>query len=593
MGHRRLAVVDLSAAAAQPMCWNSGGRCGSGEGVIVYNGELYNDAELRRELTRLGVVFQTLSDTETVAAALGVWGVAAIGRLRGMFALAWVDLAKRRMVLARDPLGIKPLYYTRTSNAGASQIAFASAVNVAVRMAEMGGVSPRPDMGAVSAYLTTIRTTLGERTLFEGVRVVLAGQVLEFDLSKSELPMSRVTVLPCDDGAGAGAGGHRAEARSHSGDIRAVIEDSVRRHLRSDVPLCCLLSGGLDSSIICSIASKQRSGDGTPPEALRTYCAGAIVADDTGGDSADFAFAALMAEKLGATHHPAEVSAEMFIERWSDMVARLGTPLSTPNEVAINEVARMLRREGNVVALSGEGADELFGGYLAPMMSAARYVAAASNGSADVSPGVFHLREAAWIPVEAKSAILNGPVLRACEGDAGLIDEYERTFAQVHEPFAEGTNAPDNQLQAHLRFIRKINLVGLLHRLDSATMLEGVEGRTPFADVAVAAFAERLPMRDKFLMDDPGDGWGRTKRCLRRAFAGDLPAAILQRDKASFPLPFQAWMKPMVGVLEQSPLSREIFTDAAKVAVAARPDELWRLAWPMVNIALWGRAWWG
>lgn len=581
LAHRRLAVLDPSPAGAQPMALVGSG--GEGEptaalasdaepsrvlGAIAYNGELYNDAEIREELSALGVRFVTACDTETVLHALRVWGVEGVARLRGMYALAYVDTRRRELTLARDPLGIKPLYAWRgTTSEGAAQVVFASEPGPIVAHPDVGA---RPDLVTASAYLTTIRTVLGERTMFAGVRTLLPGEVVRYDLSTrtGSVERTRHVVRPV---SGPGAGTDRA---------RAAIVDSVRRHLRSDVPACAMLSGGLDSSIICAIA---RGSETATAGRLRTYASGHDESDD-----GDLRFASLVAEHLGTAHTCVPVSRRLFRERWPEMVARMGVPLSTPNEVAINEVARRMRADGRVVALSGEGADELFAGYELPMMQASEFEAGTRRQRDGASThegmggGVFQLLSNAWMPPEAKPLVLRPDVWRGLERDAELMAWYGEEFGAC----AAGGVEP---LQAHLNFHRRVNLSGLLQRLDTATMLEGVEGRTPMADVAVAALAAGLPMEEKFVAG-PGGG---TKLALRRAFAGVLPEAVVRRPKASFPLPFQQWLEDHADVLRRSSLARLMFNDAAVASVGAEPGRMWNLAWPMINLAMWGERWWG
>jgi asparagine synthase (glutamine-hydrolysing) len=278
------------------------------------------------------------------------------------------------------------------------------------------------------------------------------------------------------------------------------------------------------------------------------------------------------------------------------MIAAMGLPLSTPNEVAINEVARALRGRGHIVALSGEGADELFAGYDAPMMDAAVFegvptgrphaLAAAAAGVQD--PGHFQLLVGAWVPPASKGAILDPEVHRGLEGDGVLLDFYRDEFARFAAE-CEGGQGPE-RLQPHLRFLRRINLAGLLQRLDTATMLASVEGRTPFADVAIAALAESLPVSEKITL---GPGAPETKRVLRRAFAAELPELVLTRAKASFPLPMPAWVADVAPRLRESPFARALFNTAAIETVAANASQLWQLAWPMVNLSLWGDLFWG
>lgn len=560
LAHRRLAVIDLSTGGAQPMA------SGDGRRVLVYNGELYNDLALRQQLASRGHSFTSTSDTQTLMASMAEWREDAASRLRGMYAFGYLDLDAGTLTLARDQLGIKPLYYTRVRADAADHIVFASEIPPLLMHP---GVRAAPDPVVVSSYLTTIRTTLGHRTMYAGISTVMPGEWIVFDLRRPNLPERRTqrwrgpdtewehTAPPDIDGA------------------RAVIRASVHGHLRSDVPVCCLLSGGLDSSIVCIAAAERLGG-----ERLTTFCSGAR---GPGGAMDDFAAAGLMSAALGSRHVECPVTRGDFAERWPWMIEQTGVPVSTPNEIAINEVARRLRSEGDVVALSGEGADELFGGYDASMRQLARHFDdGGATGRWRDSGGVVQLRAAEWIPLDAKSQIVSERLWSECEADHALLAWYRDEF------IAAAASLNDDQgLAAHLRFQRRVNLQGLLLRLDQATMQESVEGRTPLADASVADFSERLPMSLKF--DASIDGVHGTKIALRRAFEQSLPRAIVGRPKASFPLPFQEWCVDRAGVLRTSSMARELFTQAAIETVASNASQLWQLAWPMINVALWGR----
>lgn len=615
LGHRRLAVVDPSVAGHQPMT--------AGSHAIVYNGELYNDAVLRAELCREGATFRSSCDAETVLRALATWGDSALGAFRGMFALGWFD--GRRLVLARDWLGIKPLYWWVGEVGCRTEVVFASEIGPILAHP---GVRIEPDFAAISAYVTTIRTTLGERTLFAGVRTVRPGQVIEFDLSRAD---GSVGITRRSLGETGSCGVTTAGLQRHCGEVidtqeecasgvpkggrdsrptgsewivrmpgdgrefgvaagmiaaarvRAYVEESVRAHLRSDVSLCCLLSGGLDSSIIASIAHRACGG-------LRTFWAGAAEEDAATGDRA---MARLMAARLGTDHVEVEVTEPQFLERWREMVEAMRAPLSTPNEVAINAVCRRMRGEGEVVTLSGEGADELFGGYEGPMRAAAAFEEALGRVRLPAEAlvrrrALFQIESNAWVSPTGKGGVIREDVWRGIERDAAMLAEYESEFARV-----AGEREDDSPVQAHLRFYRRINLAGLLLRLDSASMLASIEGRTPYADVVVRDLAESLAMEEKF--QGEGGGIARTKIVLREAFGADLPREIVERTKASFPLPFAAWMGG-VGVgewLRGSGFAREVFSEEAIEAAARSPGETWAMSWPMVNVALWGDGVWG
>lgn len=562
LAHRRLAVVDLSEDGAQPML------SGDGRWAISYNGELYNDGELREELRRLGTRFRGGSDTETVLAAIAAWGEGAFARLRGMYAFVAYDTAAGRAIVARDPLGIKPLYWWR-GGGNAPMFIFASEIPAILAHPD---VPVRPDLATVSSYLTTIRTTLGSRTLFEGVRTVRPGESLEVDLAAGSVrTVWRWRSKPVD-------------ARTDVAAAGAAVRESVAAHLRSDVPVCSLLSGGLDSTIIARCAAQAGLAAEEP---VRTYCSGF----DDGAADADLACARRAAAELGTVHTEAPVTRGLFLDRWGEMVGRMGVPLSTPNEVAINEVARRLRADGRIVALSGEGADELFAGYDLIVARAMEFEALARKGDAAAlaaERAMLHIEANAWVPTASKREVLSESVWRACEQDSAMREELAAEFAELAEDAGAGASGVD----VHLRYLRRVNLAGLLQRLDSATMLESVEGRTPFADVRIAELAESMPWMSKFRAAAQGATAG-TKLPLRSAFADEIPGWVISRAKASFPLPFAGWLGGLGDVLRRSPFAAAVFAPGAVETVAQQPEALWRLAWPMLNIAMWGDAWWG
>ncbi len=559
LGHARLAVRDPGPRGAQPMARRDG------RWVLVYNGELYGERELRRELRDRGHRFHTSCDTETVLAALEEWGPPGIERLQGMFALAAYDLRERRLVLARDPLGRKPLYWARAGE----QWLFASAPPALLAHPHLGA---EPDLALVSTYLTTLRTTLCGRTLFQGVRALDPGELLIVDQEslrhESRFPWRSAPV------------GEPVEPEETARRLHDLVTERTRQHLVSDLPVCGFLSGGLDSTIISSIAVEELGE-------LETWCVGAGSLEE-----GDPLHAAGVAQHLGTRHHTIGLDREGFEERWREMVSRLGLPLSTPNEVAIFAAAEEMRSHGRVVALSGEGADELFAGYEPLMVALAGHV---QSGPEFLSGARFQLEAAAWISPAAKPGLLREDVWRSLEGDAFLIDAYERIFARCQ---AEA-GALAQPLDVHLRFLRRVNLTGLLERLDTSTMLAGIEGRVPLADWPTTRFADSLPIACKFDLEAArrasarGESCGAGKLVLREAFARELPDHVRSRPKASFPLPFQGWMESAMEDVRASALLDELLDPGLRAEVAADPAGNWTYAWPLANLARWGRRWWG
>ena len=565
LAHRRLAVLDPTPAGQQPMATPDGRY------HLVYDGQLYNDAELRAELLAAGAVpggFRSGCDTETVLWAFATWGTAVFPRLRGMFALAIYDSHEHVLHLARDPLGMKPLYY----HLGPRELTFASEPRAILAHP---AIEALPDLAMASAYLSTLRSCLGSRTLFRGLQTLEPGERLRFEARTGRVRQSsfrRPVPVEAD----------RHELARSAREVREGVEDSLARHLRADVPVAALLSGGLDSSILCDIATRR----GTE---LETWCTGCR---DGETREEDFDYARQAAAAIGTRHREVEIDEGRFLRDWSWMVGELGLPLSTPNEIAIQAVARALRRDGTVVALSGEGADELFAGYELTMQAAAVHAETPSDRR---SGGRYQLDSSSWVALGLKHYLLHRDVLPAVEGDAFLIGHYDELFLRCErEAGPEAT-----PLDAHLRFMRHGNLTGLLQRLDTACMLASVESRTPFADQEVAALADALPMTTKLGELEPVGAGGtavasavRGKLVLRRAWRNRLPAAVLDRPKASFPPVFQRWMTKLAWKLETSPFARVCYSAEARAEVARDPVRHWQLAWPMVNLALWGDRWW-
>ncbi|MEL6311018.1 MAG: asparagine synthase (glutamine-hydrolyzing) [Planctomycetota bacterium] len=536
LGHRRLSVIDPGPSGHQPMV------SADGRFVLAYNGELYNDDELCR---RLSSPPDSRCDTATLLAWL------AEGRdradLRGMYAFALVDTHDRTLTLARDPLGVKPLFWTRLGG----RVAFASEIQALFQHPDL---SPLPDPLGVSMYLSSVRTVMGSQTMFAGVHAIEPGQSLIFQLDDTDRPPREERVDP-----------QQMDHEPDFEELRWIVNDSITAHLRTDVELCAMLSGGLDSTIIVQAAHESLSS-------LRTYCAG-IHADE-----GDPAHAMAVAEQLGIQHYTSLLDEQTFCSLWLDGIARTGSPLATPNETAIRLIARSLRNDGNTVTLSGEGADELFAGYEGPLKAA--------RGGTQPTGGRHELEANAWIPSDIKPTLLVGDFGREASDASPLVALFESAFERAVEQCGE------DGLAAHLCFQRLVNLPMLLHRLDAATMLESVEGRTPFADMRMAAAAASIPVSRLF--DEGGSSPAqRTKLALREAFRGQVPTSVMNRTKASFPLPFERWMQSVARFVRRSDAGASIVQPALVAAIAEAPERHWHLAWPVFNIVLWAERWWG
>lgn len=587
LAHRRLAIIDPEhgsqpmAIALTPTPAPAPGTHDAGSEdhfLITYNGEIYNHRELRRELIELGHRFETNCDTETVVRAYAQWGVQSFDRFRGMFALAIYQPATHTLTLARDSLGIKPLYYATVNTPQGREFIFASEP---IAILAHPHFDRRPDWAVVSSYLTTIRTTLGSRSFFAGLHVVQPGEMIRIDLSGKEIGIK----------IGRWYEDHAAPTPTSFpqaiDDLRSLIEHSVEAHLLSDVPTCALLSGGLDSSIITSLACDHL-------DELDTYCAGALLLGDTNND---FVHARTMARQLGTNHHDVAVRMKEFQECWPWMISQLGVPLSTPNEVAIYTVARKLAERAKVT-LSGEGADEFFAGYEVPVRRAVDFFSTYEGDSRAAAE--FTIGTQAWIPMEDKAVILREEIMEFAGHDEDLQSSLALAFIDADDR--------ESGLRAFLRTQQDFNLTGLLSRLDTATMLASVEGRTPLADRVIAQFARSMPFEylwtehDDDQKDRESASGGTSlatqtattsKRILRHAFADRLPPEIVHRPKASFPLPFRFWMDSHVDVLQRCAMAREVFTEKSITTICENPAGNWGAAWPMLNLAMWFESQWG
>ena len=551
LGHRRLAIMDPAHGQAPFVVDRpAGGTC-----VVAFNGELLNHLEIRKTLAADGATFRTSCDGETAAVAIAHWGSAALRRFRGMFAVAWYQPETRVLTLARDPFGVVPLYY-RVDETSA---AFASELRT---LAALDGRPMRPDPVVVSAYLSTIRITLGERTLIDGLRTVLPGQQVSFELAGDapHVATERWWTPPEPTGE---LSGPAADAL-----ILDAITSSLEAHLQSDVEVCSLLSGGVDSAILTSIAA-----DRVPR--LRTFTA-------VGGDGRadpDRDAASLMARHLGLAQTEVDVDRtdEPPLERWRRMVATLGVPLGTPNEIAINALAEGVAKSGVKVAIGGEGADELFGGY-EPVLRIVSSVAQAVESPTHAA--VTLLGAMSWLAPAQKAAALRPDWLESSENDRLLVEETARAI---------DSGGPASNPRSYLRWLQEINLTGLLGRLNHATMLASVEARPPYADRHVADAVARVATEDLFRIPSDPAASAETKTTLRRAFTDRLPTEIAERPKASFPTPFRDWSHRMLGTRDVADALEPLVLEGTLEAVLAPESPHALLAWPLANLGVWCR----
>ncbi|MDH6125712.1 asparagine synthase (glutamine-hydrolyzing) [Kitasatospora sp. GP82] len=486
LGCNRLAVTDPS-GGAQP--YRSGGDGGI---TVVFNGEIYNHRELRRRLTARGHVFADDCDGSVLPALYAVYGPEFAEQLDGMYAIAVVDLrAEPTLLLAVDPIGMKPLYYHWDPARGA--LCFASELPA---LLAFPGVSSTPWEPGLDACLTT-RTPLGEQTMFRDVRALPPGALARLTRADG-LRSTRRTGEPASDV------GTFAEA---AGTARRLLAHEVARLSRADVPVCVITSGGLDSGLVTALAA------GHLPElhSFNLSYRGSWPSDER-------AFARETAEYCGATYHQVEVDPATFPDLLPAVVDHLGQPNADPITLSSYALFRAVREAGFTVALTGDGADELFGGY--DRMAAAVRTPVGQP----------------WIPAYLDALAVAPRQLR----EWLYTDDYRAFVASDPEGSTEQRLAAElgkgDRMPALTRFETGSRLPGYhLRRVDHLSMAWGVEARLPYCQPSVAGHARSLP--DRFKISE-----GAVKRTLHGAAAGLLPSSVLARPKQPFTLPVTAML---------------------------------------------------
>ena len=597
LAHRRLAIRDLS-AGTQPIVSENG------QTALVYNGELYNDRELRIELEQLGVQFRTRCDTETLLAAWQTWGTECLAKLRGMFAFGVYDFAENRLFLVRDRFGVKPMFFAEA----AGELVFASTV---AAMLQHPHIARQPNWPVISHYLTTFRTTMGRETLLRGIQQLRPAEYLDWNLHTDQLQIVRYWDFPSQSMSDITF----SEAPC---ELESLLADSTQCRLVSDVPVGMFLSGGVDSSMLASYVSQSHDSR------LLGSCGGGE-ATDTAQQDDDFSAAANCARHTGFDFDEVRVSSETYLDCWAQLVADTALPLTTPSDVIIHQLARRMKRDVGVV-LGGEGADELLCGYALPHWSVedyrlARLCAAgqwpgapsseraflksleATYGRCEFSSLVDHYFAAnSLIPLAVKPHLLTEDAWLAAEHDKAMAAFYQNEFSS---DVGSQKHDPESLVHSQSIVLHRLNLESLLGRLDTATMQASLEARVPYTDHRLVEFAFGLPSH--FRIDvDPLEATPylaaaeldrrkslRPKRLLRAVASRTLPPHLAQRKKASFPTPVATWLsgpwqKWAQGRLLNSPFGQQTFRRETMSELAGNISAAGMWLWPILNLLAWG-----
>ncbi len=537
LAHRRLAIIDLSSRGAQPMVDAELGL------AAVFNGCIYNHAELRAELAGYGYRFFSTSDTEVLLKAWHRWGDRFVDRLAGMFAFCLVDTESGRALLGRDRLGIKPLYLAD----GPSGLRFASTLPALVAG---GGIDTSIDPVALHHYLMWHAVVPAPRTILNGVRKLAPATLLAVE------PNGRrhETEYWRPEFRRSAAGGPRSE-RDWEEAVLERLTTAVERRMVADVPVGVLLSGGIDSSLIVALLAERGQ------EGLTTFSIGFESAGGRAGD--EFHWSDLVAERFGTDHRRIRIGDERLLPAVRDAIGCMSEPMVSHDAVAFYLLSQEVAKEIKVVQ-SGQGADEVFGGYswYPPLLDA--------NGD-----GAERYRAEFFDRRHEDLERMVAPRLR-------VGDDASEAFMRSHF----GRPGADTPLDRALRLDTQVMLVDdPVKRVDNMTMAWGLEARTPFLDHELVELAAACPPELK--LAEGGKG------VLKRAARSLLPAEVVDRPKGYFPVPALSHLEgPFLELAAEallSPAARErgVFEPGHVDALIAAPNdhrttlggsELWQLA---------------
>jgi asparagine synthase (glutamine-hydrolysing) len=512
-GHRRLSIIDIG-GGAQPMSSVDGSLS------LIFNGEIYNYIELRNEMKNCGGSFRTNSDTEVLIEAYRIWGLDAVRRFRGMFAFALWDRRAQRLLIARDAFGKKPLFLAER----AGMLLFASEIEPLVRFP---GLDRSFDRDALGHYLLN-RYVPGPLTFFRAVKKLQPGCYGVW--KDGELEISRYFTPPFAT--------TKPDIRSFAeavGMFEEVFDESVRLRMRSDAPFGAYLSGGIDSSAVVAAMLRHSAAP------VRTFSVGFREAAYSELDHAR-----AVAQRFGTDHSEMVVEPKAFMEHWPTAVLRRGAPVTEASDIPILMLSRLASRTVKMV-LTGEGSDELMGGY--PKHRAERWVQLYQR----LIPGILHQNVIGPAAQALPYGLRRIKILASAAGERVLADRMRlwfggtsaserdailgRSTSLVPPDFYPFSARIGSALRRTLFFDQTSWLPdNLLERGDRMMMAGSIEGRMPFMDTVLAATVARFP--DKFLIGRKGG-----KAVLRAAMEKVLPPEVLTRRKIGFRVPFNEWFR--------------------------------------------------
>jgi len=515
LAHRRLSIIDLSPGGHEPL------TTPDGDLWLTFNGEIYNYQTLRTELIALGRRFHTQGDGEVILHAYAEWGTDCLHRFVGMFAFALYDRQWRRLWLARDHFGVKPLYYADDG----ARLAFASEIKALRPLVPSALI---PDMSALALFLTDGVVYDAPNTFFQGVRELPGGHHLTVENGRVGAP-----VCWWDFDLARARAVYDYTQPEH--EFLRLLDDSVRLQLVGDVPVGTCLSGGLDSSAIVALSTARLRAD-QPDAAINSF---STVYRVRGMDESRYID--LVSAAYNTRRHTTTPDSRDYLAQLDHITWHQDIPTATPGVYSQNAVMRLAH--GNVtVLLDGQGADELFGGYLSYVMAHLNDLR--RRDPLKWAPQMAHFAREAWGRFQpwysARELVSRASgVIRHGRMGAGISSTDMTALAQARRaaratPYLPGADALNQVLYAA---VRRDSIPALLHYEDRNSMAHGIEARVPYLDHRLAEFALGVSGDQKIV-------GAVNKVIMRRALRGTLPDAVVdRRDKLGYPTPFGQWLR--------------------------------------------------
>jgi asparagine synthase (glutamine-hydrolysing) len=589
LGHVRLAILDLTDNASQPM------HSPDGRYVLIYNGEIYNFQDLRAGLEAAGHTFTSTGDTEVLLRGLAHHGQAFLERLNGIFAFALWDRKERELLLARDQLGVKPLYYTEPAP---GTLLFASEIKT---LCAHAGVRREADLKALQEHLAYCHAS-GERTALQGVKRLPPGSLLRWSASQRKAVVRRYW-QPCFEE-------HALQSREKAAEeLRQLLDAATHRQLVSDVPVGSFLSGGLDSSLVTAFA-RRRVGPSFQCYTI-TYSSKENILD---GADEDAPHARRVAKALGLQLQEIEIRPEV-TSHWPRLIHHLDEPIADPAAISCYLISKLARERGTTVLLSGQGGDELFCGYPRyQAMYATRWLDYVPSplrrllsAGATILPGAWEgrwgakvrrvRRVMASVGEDADERFLSYCASTPEKAIAGVLSRdfhgvlNGRRFKDQcleHMNLAKLTGTPRFQERDLSIYLPNHNLL----YTDKMGMAVGLEARVPFLDLEVVKAATRYPPQWRL-------AGGVTKALLRDAARGVVEDEIIDRPKAGFGAPYRKWLRYDLAqmwddLMSEAAVKRRGWFDAGALQEARRLSQagkvdLYMLQWAALTTELWAR----